>query len=107
MTNKTEKNNNNSSPDRRSFLNWLWLGLGGVVLVEVIWMVSAFLRPHKPAAQQGDFGSEIDAGPVDGFQPNTVTALPRGHFYLACLPDHVNILELVQLPREQPYLGRG
>jgi NAD(P)-dependent dehydrogenase (short-subunit alcohol dehydrogenase family) len=27
--------------------------------------------------------------------------------YMACQPDHVNVLELVQLPREQPYLGRG
>jgi NAD(P)-dependent dehydrogenase (short-subunit alcohol dehydrogenase family) len=27
--------------------------------------------------------------------------------YMACQPPHVNILELIQLPREQPYLGRG
>jgi NAD(P)-dependent dehydrogenase (short-subunit alcohol dehydrogenase family) len=27
--------------------------------------------------------------------------------YMACLPPHVNILEVIQLPREQPYLGRG
>jgi NAD(P)-dependent dehydrogenase (short-subunit alcohol dehydrogenase family) len=27
--------------------------------------------------------------------------------YMACQPPHVNILELIQLPREQLYLGRG
>ncbi len=27
--------------------------------------------------------------------------------YMACQPPHVNILELVQLPKDQPYLGRG
>jgi len=27
--------------------------------------------------------------------------------YMACQPPDVNILELIQLPREQPYLGRG
>jgi NAD(P)-dependent dehydrogenase (short-subunit alcohol dehydrogenase family) len=27
--------------------------------------------------------------------------------YMACQPPHINVLELVQLPREQPYLGRG
>jgi NAD(P)-dependent dehydrogenase (short-subunit alcohol dehydrogenase family) len=27
--------------------------------------------------------------------------------YMACQPPHVNVLELSQLPRDQPYLGRG
>ena len=27
--------------------------------------------------------------------------------YIACQPPDINILELIQLPREQPYLGRG
>ncbi len=27
--------------------------------------------------------------------------------YMACQPSGVNVLELVQLPRQQPYLGRG
>ena len=27
--------------------------------------------------------------------------------FMACQPPHVNILELVQLPKDQPYLGRG
>jgi NAD(P)-dependent dehydrogenase (short-subunit alcohol dehydrogenase family) len=27
--------------------------------------------------------------------------------YMACQPPHVNVLEIIQLPRNQPYLGRG
>jgi NAD(P)-dependent dehydrogenase (short-subunit alcohol dehydrogenase family) len=27
--------------------------------------------------------------------------------YMACQPPHVNVLEMVQLPKDQPYLGRG
>jgi NADP-dependent 3-hydroxy acid dehydrogenase YdfG len=27
--------------------------------------------------------------------------------YMSCQPDRVNVLELVQLPKDQPYLGRG
>ncbi len=27
--------------------------------------------------------------------------------FMACQPPHVNILELIQLPKDQPYLGRG
>ena len=27
--------------------------------------------------------------------------------YMACLPNHINVLEMVQLPREQTFLGRG
>ncbi len=27
--------------------------------------------------------------------------------YMACLPSHINVLEMVQMPREQLFLGRG
>ena len=27
--------------------------------------------------------------------------------YMTCLPNHINVLEMVQLPREQTFLGRG
>ena len=35
MVVQTEKDNRNSDGGRRSFLNWLWVGLGLVVLAEV------------------------------------------------------------------------
>lgn len=27
--------------------------------------------------------------------------------YMACQPPHINVLEIIQMPREQPYIGRG
>jgi len=27
--------------------------------------------------------------------------------YMACLPSHINVLEMIQMPREQLYVGRG
>jgi Rieske Fe-S protein len=72
---------------RRSLLNKLWIGLGLVVLAELVWLVASFLRPRKPRTERGEFGTVIPAGAVDGFVRNTVTAFPRGQFYLACLED--------------------
>ena len=87
MVDQTEKNHRSSDGGRRSFLNWLWVGLGLVGCVEVIWLTLSFLRPRKTEAHLGDFGSVITVGTADGFKPNTVTAFPRGQFYLACLED--------------------
>lgn len=86
----SEKENENSSQpgsSRRRFLSKIWLALGGLALLELIGVVFAYLRPRKPRARTGDFGSRIVAGAVDGFEPNSVTAFPRGHFYLVRLDD--------------------
>jgi cytochrome b6-f complex iron-sulfur subunit len=72
---------------RRGFLLKLWVFLGSIALAEVVWLVVSFLRPRKPRARTGDFGTVIEAGPVEVFKPDSVTAFPRGHFYLACLAD--------------------
>ena len=87
MVVQSEKDNRSRDSGRRSFLNWLWVGLGLVALVEVVWLAFSFLRPRKKDPRLGDFGSVISVGTVDGFKPNTVTAFPRGQFYLACLED--------------------
>ena len=73
--------------DRRSFLVTLWAGLGIVALAEIIWLVVSFLRPRKLKATAGDYGNVIAAGPVDSFAVGTVTAFPRGQFYLSRLDD--------------------
>ena len=72
---------------RRSFLNKLWLILGSVAFAELIVMVFAFFRPRKPATSVADGNSIIIAGPVDRFEPGTVSAFVRGKFYLARLED--------------------
>lgn len=72
-------------PPRRDFLSFLWAALGLVVLAELFWVVVSFLRPRKIEVRSGEFGALMEAGPVDSFLPGTVTAFPRGHFYLARL----------------------
>ncbi len=75
------------SEPRRSFLTKLWLGLASVAFAEIVYLAISFLRPRRSKAREGEFGTVIDAGAVDSFGRGTVTAFPRGHFYLARLED--------------------
>ena len=72
---------------RRSFLNKLWLVLGTMALAELIALVVAFFRPGQSRAGTIDQDAIIIAGPVDSFEPGTVSAFVRGKFYLARLED--------------------
>jgi len=84
---------------RRRFLRWLWTGLGLVALAEVVWMVGSFLRPRQKPTAAGS--SLLVAGALDEFPPGTVTAFPRGKFYLSRLADG----GLLALHRECTHLG--
>jgi Rieske Fe-S protein len=83
---KKSKNEKRESPqkDRRSFLTKLWVLLGLVALVEIFGVVAAYLRPRKTGLKDEKI---IEAGPVDHFPLNSVTAFVRGKFYLARLQD--------------------
>jgi cytochrome b6-f complex iron-sulfur subunit len=72
---------------RRSFLNKLWLVLGGLAFAEVFVVLFSFLKPREPKALAADENSIIIAGPVDNFEPGSVSAFVRGKFYLARLED--------------------
>lgn len=73
---------------RRSFLTWIWMGLGILALVEMAWVVAAFLRPRREDRGGRDPGAAvIEAGPVERFPLNSVTAFARDKFYLARLED--------------------
>jgi cytochrome b6-f complex iron-sulfur subunit len=76
-----------AEPTRRSFLNILWIILGGVALAEFVAVAFAFLRPAKSKAQRENTDSIITAGAVERFTPNSVTAFVRGKFYLTRLED--------------------
>lgn len=69
---------------RRTFLGKLWLGLGGLALAEYAWLVFEFLRPRPAPAEAAGV---LVAGPVDQFDPGTVTAFPAGKLYLSRLAD--------------------
>lgn len=72
---------------RRSLLTRLWVIIGGLALVEITWAVFSFLKPRKPLNNPDNQSEIVDAGPVDRFTANTVTAYPQGRFYLSCLAD--------------------
>lgn len=72
---------------RRSFLNKLWLLLGGLAFAEMIALVFTFFKPAKPVATEADEAAIITAGAVDNFEPGTVSAFVAGKFYLARLED--------------------
>ena len=70
---------------RRSFLGRLWLATTGLALLEYVVIATDFLRPHRKSSE--DIGGIIIAGPIERFEPGSVTAFPQGKFYLARLKD--------------------
>ncbi|MBW1860537.1 MAG: ubiquinol-cytochrome c reductase iron-sulfur subunit [Deltaproteobacteria bacterium] len=72
---------------RRSFLTWLWVGLGIVALMEFTSLVVAYLRGGKPRQEKGTGEAIVEAGPAEKFAVNSVTAFVRGRFYLCRLED--------------------
>jgi cytochrome b6-f complex iron-sulfur subunit len=87
MPKNIQEKKSDTEPTRRSFLNILWVVLGGVALAEFVAVAFAFLRPGKLKASGKDADSMITAGAVERFTPNSVTAFVRGKFYLARLED--------------------
>jgi cytochrome b6-f complex iron-sulfur subunit len=79
----------------------LWLLLGGVALVEAVWVVTDFFKPRRAGAAGADSASIVVAGPIDRFEPGSVTAFPEGRFYLARLADG----GFLALHRECTHLG--
>ena len=84
---KSNNNKQKAEPTRRSFLNIIWIVLGGVALAELVAVAFAFLRPRKSKPEAENTDSIVTAGAVERFTPNSVTAFVRGKFYLARLED--------------------
>jgi Rieske Fe-S protein len=83
----SENNPSGLDSSRRSFLNKLWIVLGGLAFIEVVALVLAFFQPRKTGSKEGDSAGIVEAGAVDKFTLNSVTAFVRGKFYLARLED--------------------
>jgi cytochrome b6-f complex iron-sulfur subunit len=85
---------------RRSFLSMLWLGLGGLVLLEYVAVAINFFRPRATRSTP-DQDMLVVAGPVERFERDTVSAFPAGKFYLARLTDG----GFLAMSRECTHLG--
>jgi cytochrome b6-f complex iron-sulfur subunit len=87
MPKNSQGKKSETEPTRRSFLNTLWIILGGVALAEFVAVAFAFLRPQKLKTRGENADSIFTVGAVERFAPNSVTAFVRGKFYLARLED--------------------
>ena len=72
---------------RRSFLTWIWIGLGVVALAEFAALVVAYLRGGKPRQKGGAIEAIVEAGHAEKYPVSSVTAFVRGRFYLCRLED--------------------
>lgn len=86
---------------RRSLLGKIWVGLGGLALLEGVWIVTDFLKPRRRRQDSQSQQSLVVAGPIENFDPGTVTAFQQGKFYLARLEDG----GFLALCRECTHLG--
>ena len=76
-----------ANKSRRTFLNRLWLGIGGLAVLESLALVATFLRPRTSPATMDAADPVVVAGPVEAFEPGSVTAFVQGRFYLSRLED--------------------
>ena len=61
--------------------------LGSLAVIEAAWIGTAFLGPRRSRAPVRDPSKVKVAGPVERFEPGSVTAFREGHFYLVRLED--------------------
>lgn len=76
-----------SGESRRGFLKKLWIILGIAAFAEVLWIIVSFFRPKKATVGEGEVVDLIEAGPVDSFALESVTAFVRGQFYISRMKD--------------------
>lgn len=90
MKHSQSKQTTTISPQRRTFLSWVWKILAIAGIFELFWIIaSLFSDRHQRSASLADNAhvTVIDAGTVDEYKPGDVRAIPQGRFYLACLED--------------------
>ena len=100
MSQHKENMEASTEPTRRTFLVRIWVILGFVVLAEIIWLFVSFLKPRKNT-KNFEKNDTITAGPIDRFEPGSVTAFPQGKFYLVRLEDG----GFLAMSRECTHLG--
>ena len=83
----TEKQSSQTPESRRSFLKKVWAGLGVLAGVEFAAVIFGFLFSGKGNKNVYVPKQMVEAGPVNSFQPNSVTPFRGGRFYLTRLED--------------------
>jgi cytochrome b6-f complex iron-sulfur subunit len=73
--------------NRREFLRKIWKGFGIIASLEFAGVFLGFLFSGKDNDESSKPKQILEAGNVNLFQPNTVTAFRGGRFYLARLED--------------------
>jgi cytochrome b6-f complex iron-sulfur subunit len=84
MKQQAQKPQNAENVSRRDFLK---MGLSAMSLLAVLEMGGASLLFMQPRTVEGAFGSQVDAGAVDSFQPGSVVEFPNGRFFLVRAQD--------------------
>jgi len=72
---------------KRNFLGRAMRLLGGLALLQAGWVAVSALAPRRRAPQPQNGPGVVVAGPVDRFEPGSVTAFADGKFYLTRLAD--------------------
>ena len=83
----TTKQSSLPPESRRTFLKKVWTGLGVLAGFEFTAVIFGFLFSGKGNKNVYIPKQMIEAGPVNSFQPNTVTVFRGGRFYLTRLED--------------------
>ena len=76
-----------ADPNRRRVFKWLWGGVGLAAAAELCWVSLSFLLFRKEREAGARAARIVAAGSIAQFQPGTVTAIPKGQFFLARLAD--------------------
>jgi cytochrome b6-f complex iron-sulfur subunit len=82
-----DKTRSENNPSRRSFLKIIWAILGIAAIAEFFAVIIAFLNRGNPEKKSEKKNSLIEAGYVDSFPVNSVTANIQGRFYLCRMED--------------------
>ena len=72
---------------RRKFLSRLATLLGTLAVFEAGWIGASFFGRRRSSTSSNKMRAAHVAGPVERFEPGSVTAFRDGHFYLVRLQD--------------------
>lgn len=97
----SDNNDKATRPNRRQVINKIWALIGIAALAEFFWLGVTILNSRREQNHQTATEDIVTAGSVELFLPETVTAIPNGQFYLACLKDG----SLLALSRTCTHLG--